>query len=192
MKKDIRIFWKLFTSTFYLSAFTFGGGYVIVPLMKRRFVDDLHWIEEKEMLDLTAISQSSPGAIAVNASILIGYRVAGYLGSLVTILGTVLPPLIVISIISIFYTQFRDNVVVSALLKGMQAGVVAVIADVVINLGNTVVKEKQAISVIIMIGAFIATYFFKVNVIYIIVLCGVIGAVYAYIRAKSDRRKEKA
>jgi chromate transporter len=74
----------------------------------------------------------------------------------------------------------------------MQAGVVAVIADVVINLGNTVVKEKQAISVIIMIGAFIATYFFKVNVIYIIVLCGVIGAVYAYIRAKSDRRKEKA
>ena len=192
MKKDIRIFWKLFTSTFYLSAFTFGGGYVIVPLMKRRFVDDLHWIEEKEMLDLTAISQSSPGAIAVNASILIGYRVAGYLGSLVTLLGTVLPPLIVISIISIFYTQFRDNVVVNALLKGMQAGVVAVIADVVINLGNTVVKEKQAISVIIMIGAFIATYFFKVNVIYIIVLCGVIGAVYAYIRAKSDRRKEKA
>ncbi|NLB77371.1 MAG: chromate transporter [Clostridiaceae bacterium] len=192
MKKDIRIFWKLFTSTFYLSAFTFGGGYVIVPLMKRRFVDDLHWIEEKEMLDLTAISQSSPGAIAVNASILIGYRVAGYLGSLVTILGTVLPPLIVISIISIFYTQYRDNGIVSALLKGMQAGVVAVIADVVINLGNTVVKEKQAISVIIMIGAFIATYFFKVNVIYIIVLCGVIGAVYAYIRAKSDRRKEKA
>ena len=142
------------------------------------------------MLDLTAISQSSPGAIAVNASILIGYRVAGYLGSLVTILGTVLPPLIVISIISIFYTQFRDNVVVSALLKGMQAGVVAVIADVVINLGNTVVKEKQAISVIIMIGAFIATYFFKVNVMYIIIVCGSVGAISTYLR-KKDRGVNK-
>ena len=78
MKKDFKIYWTLFTSTFYLSAFTFGGGFVIVPLMKKKFVDDLNWIEEKEMLDLTAISQSSPGAIAVNASILIGYRIAGF------------------------------------------------------------------------------------------------------------------
>ena len=94
MKKDFAFYRKLFCSTFYLSAFTFGGGYVIIPLMRKKFVEQYHWIEEEEMLDLTAIAQSSPGAIAVNASILIGYRLAGLFGALVTVLGTVLPPLI--------------------------------------------------------------------------------------------------
>ena len=77
----------LFTSTFTLSAFTFGGGFVIIPLMRKKFVEQLHWIDEEEMMDLTAIAQSSPGAIAVNASILVGYRVAGVPGALVTVLG---------------------------------------------------------------------------------------------------------
>ena len=85
--------WRLFTSTFTLSAFTFGGGYVIIPLMRKKFVEQLHWLEEEEMLDLTAIAQATPGALAVNAAILIGYRVAGIIGALVTVLGTVLPPL---------------------------------------------------------------------------------------------------
>ena len=76
LKKSPALYCKLFTSTFYLSAFTFGGGYVIIPLMKKKFADDLHWIEEKEMLDLTAIAQSAPEPIAVNAAILIGYRIA--------------------------------------------------------------------------------------------------------------------
>lgn len=191
MKKDWAIYWKLFTSTFYLSAFTFGGGFVIVPLMKKKFVDDLHWIEDKEMLDLAAISQSSPGAIAVNASILIGYRIAGFLGSLVTILGTLLPPLTILSIISMFYAEFRDNAVIHALLKGMQAGVAAVIVDVVINLGQSVIKEKKAISVLVMIGAFIATYFFKVNVMSIIIVCGAIGVISIYLREKGERSAHK-
>ncbi|HEX3028328.1 MAG TPA: chromate transporter [Clostridia bacterium] len=191
MKKDWAIYWKLFTSTFYLSAFTFGGGFVIVPLMKKKFVDDLHWIEDKEMLDLTAISQSSPGAIAVNASILIGYRIAGFLGSLVTILGTLLPPLTILSIISMFYAEFRDNAVIHALLKGMQAGVAAVIVDVVINLGQSVIKEKKAISVLVMTGAFIATYFFKVNVMSIIIVCGAIGVISIYLREKGERSAHK-
>ena len=91
-----KIYQKLFTSTFQLSACTFGGGFVIIPLMRKKFVEELHWIEEQEMLDLTAIAQSSPGAIAVNASILVGYHVAGISGALVTLIGTVLPPLIII------------------------------------------------------------------------------------------------
>lgn len=185
MKKDFKIYWTLFSSTFFLSAFTFGGGFVIVPLMKKKFVDELHWIEDKEMLDLTAISRSSPGAIAVNASILIGYRIAGFFGALVSTLGTILPPLITLSIISVFYAKFRDNDVINALLKGMQAGVVAVIADAVINLGNNIIKEKQATSILIMAGAFIATYFFNINVMYIIIVCGLVGAVYTFLRKKN-------
>ena len=117
------LYWTLFASTFMLSAVTFGGGYVIVPLLKRKFVDELHWIDEQEMLDMVAIAQSSPGPLAVNASIIIGYRMAGVPGALLTALGTVLPPLVIISVISAFYAAFRDNRIVSLVLKGMQAGV---------------------------------------------------------------------
>ena len=102
MKKK-HVLWKLFISTLYLSAFTFGGGYVIVTLMKEKFVDELHWIEEDEMLDLIAIAQSAPGAIAVNGAIVVGYKLAGLLGALVAILATILPPFVIISAISFFY-----------------------------------------------------------------------------------------
>ena len=88
----MNIYRKLFASTFKLSACTFGGGFVIIPLMRKKFVEELHWIEEEEMMDLTAIAQSSPGAIAVNASILVGYHVAGIKGALTTVIGTILPP----------------------------------------------------------------------------------------------------
>ena len=131
MKKDLKFFWTLFISTFTLSAFTFGGGYVIVPLMRKKFVETLGWIDEEEMLDLIAIAQSAPGPIAVNSSIIIGYRLAGIPGALVTTFGTVLPPMVILSAISQFYTAFRDNVVVSLVLKGMGIGVAAVIVDVV-------------------------------------------------------------
>ena len=122
---------KLFWSTLYLSAFTFGGGYVIVTLMKKKFVDQEQWIEEREMLDLTAIAQSAPGAIAVNGAIVVGYKLAGLTGALVSIVATILPPFVIISAISVFYQAFRDNILISQLLEGMQAGVGAVIAAVV-------------------------------------------------------------
>lgn len=184
IKRSWKLYWKLFTSTFTLSAFTFGGGYVIVPLMKKKFVDGLHWIEEEEMLNLVAISQSSPGAIAVNASILVGYHMAGIAGALLATLGTVLPPLIIITVISFFYDSFRDNLVVRALLKGMQAGVAAIISDVVLSMGGKIIKQKQALSILIMAGAFIAAYFFDINVAYIILACGVIGAINVIYREK--------
>lgn len=136
------LYWTLFASTFMLSAVTFGGGYVIVPLLKRKFVDELHWIDEQEMLDMVAIAQSSPGPLAVNASIIIGYRMAGVPGALLTALGTVLPPLVIISVISAFYAAFRDNRIVSLVLKGMQAGVAAVIASVVITMATGVLRQN--------------------------------------------------
>lgn len=159
--------------------------------MKKKFVDDLQWIEEDEMLNLAAIAQSSPGAVAVNASILLGYRVAGTLGALVAILGTVLPPLIILSVISLFYTAFRENIVVNAVLKGMQAGVAAVIADVVLNLGENVLKERDIIFVLVMVGAFIATFFLKINVMYIILACGCIGAAKIFIQTQKAKKDGK-
>lgn len=166
----------LFLSTLKLSACTFGGGFVIIPLMRKRFVEELNWIEEQEMLDLTAIAQSSPGAIAVNASILVGYHVAGVPGSLVSIIGTVLPPLVIISVISMFYTAFRDNAIVNMAMTGMLAGVAAVICDVVITMSKAVFQKKRILPVLVLLGSFIAVRFFSVNIILVILACGLIGA----------------
>lgn len=176
MKKDRKFYWKLFSSTFSLSAFTFGGGFVIIPLMRKKFVEELGWIDEEEMLDLTAIAQSSPGAIAVNASILIGYRLDGFKGAMITIFGTVLPPLIILSVISLFYTAFRDSLIVGYVLRGMQAGVAAVIADVVLTMSQDIFKEHRLQPIIILFAAFIAAAILNVNVILIILVCGFIGA----------------
>lgn len=175
MSEKKQLLKSIFISTFYLSAFTFGGGYVIITLMKKKFVDELKWIDENEMLNETAIAQSAPGPIAVNLSILLGYKLAGILGAAVSILGTILPPLIILSIISLFYTAFRDNIIVNAVLKGMQAGVAAIIADVVLQMGQDIRKEKNILSIFIMIGAFIATYLLNINVMYIILGCIFIG-----------------
>ncbi|KPU42569.1 putative chromate transport protein [Oxobacter pfennigii] len=175
MKHDAKFYWKLFIYTFQLSAFTFGGGYVIVPLMKKRFVDKLGWINEKEMLDFTAIAQSSPGAIAVNASVLLGYHLSGIPGALVAIFGTVLPPLILLSVISIGYSAFIKNQVVKNVLLGMQAGVCAVIIDVVTDMGRSIIKDKRIMPVILMIAAFTAGAIFNVNVVLIILICGLAG-----------------
>lgn len=168
---------ELFTSALYLSTFTFGGGYVIIPLMKQKFVDELGWIDEDEMTDLIAIAQSSPGSIAINASILVGYKIAGFKGAIVSCLGTMLPPLFILSIISLFYVQFRNNRFVGAALRTMQAGVGAVILDVVVTMGSHIIKKEKIIGVILMSIAFIAAYFLKINVLIIIILSGLIGAI---------------
>lgn len=177
MKKDLRFYWTLFISTFTLSAFTFGGGYVIVPLMRKKFVESLKWIDEEEMMDLISIAQSAPGPIAVNSSIIIGYRLAGVPGALITVFGTVLPPMITLSVISLFYTAFRDNVVVNLVLKGMGIGVAAVIVDVVVTMAKNIVVTKNLLSIIVMVLSLIAALVFKVNVIWVILACGVIGAI---------------
>ena len=175
MKKDYSKLWTLFRSMFVLSACTFGGGFVIVSLMKKKFVEELNWLDEDEMLDVTAITQSAPGPLPVNASVIIGYRMAGVVGSLTAVLGTILPPMIIISIISLFYEQFRTNPYVATALQVMRAGVAAVIFDVVINLASNVLKTKRALYIAMMVIAFIATYFLDVSAMIIIFVCLGIG-----------------
>lgn len=188
-EKKSRTLLKLFLSTLYISTFTFGGGFVIVTFMKRKFVDELHWIDEQEMLDLTALAQSSPGAIAVNAAILVGWRVAGFTGMIVATLGTILPPMIILSVISFFYAAFASNKYVALVLKGMQAGVAAVILDVVCSLGSKVIKERSLLHILIMLAAFTATFLFDVNVIYIIIAAAAVGTASALAKKRKERKK---
>ncbi|MCU7197155.1 chromate transporter [Turicibacter sanguinis] len=188
-KKDWKILWELFKSTFILSASTFGGGFVIVSLMKKKFVEELGWLEEDEMLDITAIAQSSPGPIPINASVILGYRMQGILGSIVAIVGTSIPPIVIISIISLFYTQFRESKVIATALMVMRAGVAAVICDVVIKLAQNVIKTKNAVYISLMVITFIMTYVLDISAMTVIFLCLAIGFLNLFIDLKKSEKQ---
>lgn len=177
MKRETtaRDLWILFKSMFMLSACTFGGGFVIVSLMKKKFVEELGWLEEDEMLDITAITQSSPGPLPVNASVIIGYRMKGIVGSIIAVLGTIIPPMVVISIICVFYAQFRANPYINMALQVMRAGVAAVIIDVTWNLAKNVWNGKSIFYIVLMIIAFMSTCIFGVSAMLIILICLAIG-----------------
>ncbi len=184
IKKNLKFYFKLFASTFTISAFTFGGGYVIVPLMRKKFVEKLKWIDEKEMLDFVAIGQSAPGPIAVNTSILVGHRLAGVAGALVTVFGTVLPPLIVLSAVFLLYEEFKSNAVVNAVMAGMRIGVAAVIIDAVITMAKDVLKGGKVLPLLLMAAAFAAAFFFKVNLIIILGASALVGIAVTFYRLK--------
>ena len=156
---------------------------------EEKYVEELQWLEEDEMLDVTAITQSAPGPLPVNASVIIGYRIAGVVGSLTAILGTILPPMIIISIISLFYEQFRTNPYINIALQVMRAGVAAVIFDVVINLAKNVVHTKRILYIAMMIIAFIATYLLGVSAMIIILVCLGIGIMDLIIQTMRNKTK---
>ena len=174
--KDTNKIWTLFITTAGISATT-NGGWAIVAAMKEKFISKNNWIEEEEMLDLVAIAQSSPGPIAINASVLVGYRIAGIPGAFATLMGTTLPPLVFMTIITIFYDFFADNQYVRYFMHGMQAGVTAMIASVAIDLFTNIAKKKSVFYYSLMLIAFIANYFLKISILYIaifVALCGIV------------------
>ena len=179
--------WILFSSTFAISALT-SGGYVIVSMMRKKFVDQLHWLEEDEMLDLTSIAQSTQGPVAVNASILVGYRISGLSGALITMLGTILPPLIIMSIVAVCYQVFCSNLYVGYFLKGMQAGVAALIFNVVIDLFHGVFKQKSWLSNLLMLGAFLLNLFTEINVFWIALFCAGAGIIKTLLLQKKSQQ----
>lgn len=189
-RSQIRKIIKLFFTMLYISAFTFGGGFVIVTLMKKKFVDDYKWLDEKEMLDITSIAQSTPGAIAVNAAVIVGKKIAGLPGIIAATLGTIIPPVVIITLLSFFYNEFSDNRYVSLVLKGLQAGVTAVILDVVFSLSSGYFKNKKIIDIIVIILSFSLVFFLKINVIFIILGAAAAGIISIFIRRKRVVKEE--
>jgi len=178
MEKDQSInLLVLFFDMLTISAFTFGGGFVIIGMMRKKFCDQRHLVTDDEVLDMTAIAQSAPGALAVNSAIIFGYRIAGLPGAFVSVLATIIPPIIIISIICMIYDAFASNQIVQIALQVMRAGVGAVIVDVVIDLATNVIKTKDFINIVLMIAAFIASWLFKVSAITIILLFIALGII---------------
>ncbi len=169
-----------------ISAFTFGGGFVIIGMMQKKFCDEYHWVSEEEVLDMTAIAQSAPGALAVNSAVIFGYRIAGIKGALISVLGTVIPPIIIISIVTMIYDSFRNNQIVQIALQVMRAGVAAIITDVVIDLAKKIIETKNMINVVLMIAAFVASWFFKVSSITIILLFIALGIATSFIHKEAE------
>ncbi len=184
-------YWTLFKTCLIVSATTFGGGMVIMAILQKKFVEDLKWISEDEVMDMIAIAQSCPGVMAVNTSIIIGYRIGGVFGALLTVFGTILPPMVILSVLSLFYTQFRQNPIVALVFRGMQAGVVAVVASALITMGKNVLKNRTASTIPLLLAACIAAVWFQVDVIYLILFCGIFGGVATFIKERSAAGQHK-
>ncbi len=188
MARQWKLLGKLFLSTLELSAFTFGGGYVIVSLMKKTFVDKFHWIENDEMLDLVAIAETAPGSIAISGAIVVGCKLAGLVGMIVTVVATTIPPLVIISLIALGYQAVGDNELVKRLLLGMQAGVGAVIFSVVWEMARKYVKKRDVAAILIMLSAFVAAGVLRFNVIYVVMACIGVGLVHALRLMRSGKK----
>ena len=171
----------LFFSMLYISAFTFGGGFVIASFVKKKFVDELKWIDEEEMLDMIALAQSCPGAIAVNVSILVGKKIAGAGGVFLAVLGTILPPMAIMFLIAAVYEYVASNYVFELFMRGMQIGVAVIILHVAWGLLQHVLRLKSWFYTGVLAGAFILVWWFKINVVLIIsgaLMLGIIVAIY--------------
>jgi chromate transporter len=164
---------KLFLVFFRIGAFTFGGGYAMIPYIEREIVEKNKWIKSEDIIDIFAIVQSVPGVIAVNSSTFVGYRVAGLFGAVAATLGVVLPSYIIISVIALFLYNFKNYPYVNEAFFGIQAGVAALMTHVVFKLGKSSVKN--ALGYVLAAAAFLALTVFGAPAIPVLIIAGVIG-----------------
>lgn len=156
--------WQIFFTALKFSSITFGGGFVMIGMMEKKFVEEMELLNHEEMMDIAAIAQSSPGAVAVNAWILLGFRLAGLPGSLVAVLGAILPPFFIISILSLIYKQFITSSLVATIMKGMQIAVAAIISDLVINLFSSLAGDAKPWDFILVILALILILYYRLPI----------------------------
>ena len=180
-----KLLMSLFCSFFRIGAFTFGGGYAMIPLIQKEAVENNNWISDDDILDVIAIAESTPGPIAINSATFIGYKTAGVWGSVMATLGVVLPSFIIISLISYVLTAFQEIKAVEYAFNGIRAGVLALLLKALWGMYK---KAPEGVaSYIIMACAFIVSAFTDVNVLLIIVSCAVAGLVTSLIRTGRDK-----
>ena len=175
--KDI---WELFLTFSKIGAFTFGGGYAMIPLIQREVIDNKGWIDRSEFLDMLTLAQSAPGPISLNTSVFVGYRRAGYAGAAAALMGVVVPSFTVILLIALFFTGVRDNAVVDAAFKGMRPAVVALIVVPVISLARGMHWSMIAV---VALSAFVV-WRFGISPIYLIIIAAAAGMGWELLMAK--------
>lgn len=166
---------KLFTTFFKIGLFSFGGGFAMIPLIQREVIEKNRWIDEKDFLDMLVLAQSTPGPIAVNTAVFIGYKTRGLLGAVATTLGTVLPSFIVILLLALFFTEVRQNMYVDAAFRAMRPAVVALIVAPLMGL----VKGMKWYLVAVSAAVAVAVWYFGVSPVYFICAGIVVGVAIA-------------
>mgnify|MGYP000981831849 CR=1 FL=1 len=178
---------ELFTSFFKIGTFTFGGGYAMVPLIQNEVIEKKKWINEDEMLDIIAIAESTPGPIAINSATFIGYKVAGFWGSVCATFGVVLPSLIIISIIALFFEDFLSIKIIDAAFKGIRAGV----AVLILNAGLKMYKQlkKDLIAYILIALSLVISFFvdFRFMSLILIIFGAIIGIITQTNKCKGEK-----
>ena len=175
--KEIR---ELFVSFFKIGAFTFGGGYAMIPLIEREVIDNRGWVDRREFLDLLTLAQSAPGPISLNTSVFVGYKRAGYAGAVAALLGVVVPPFTIILLIALFFAGVKDNAVVDAAFKGMRPAVVALIVVPVISLARGMHWSMVAVVAL----SAVLVWRFGVSPVYLIIIAAAAGVAWELLMAK--------
>lgn len=183
--KERKPYRTLFASMLSIGTFTFGGGAVIIPLMRKKMVEDLGWLGEEELLDMVSIARSSPGAVSVNVAAQIGIRTAGVPGMALAVLAIVLPPFGWLTLISMFYDSFRTSPVVDAVLRSMQPAVAAVILCAAMDMLRSI-RGKQKASGWLLFAAALVLGLYGVNVIWILLGGVAVGALVSVWGGKGD------
>lgn len=189
MKKSKKLL-ILFTTFFKIGLFTFGGGYAMIPLIKREITEKHGWIGDEDILDIIALSESTPGPIAINMATFIGNRIGGFFGAALATLGVVLPSFIIIFAISAVLREFQQIEAVKFAFMGIRAGVLALLLKALVSMYKSC--KKSLFAYIIMAAAFLTIavvgQFFDISVLYVIIGCAVAGLIYSLITV---RRAEK-
>ncbi|NLW28378.1 MAG: chromate transporter [Erysipelothrix sp.] len=176
MEKNISLL-EVFLTFLKINTVTFGGGYTIVPVIRDEFMKNKKLIDDQEMLDIVAIAQSGPGAMAISTSLLTGYRLRGFKGAIIALLASVLPCLVIITIVYYFYDSFRDSPLISTIMIGIGGTISAVLLITVYDMAKAQFKKHPLYSFVLMIGAFVSSYVLNVSTIYIIITLALIGLV---------------
>ncbi len=179
--KKLKLLFSIFSVFFRIGAFTFGGGYAMIPLIQRETVEKKHWITDDDILEIIAIAESTPGPIAINSSTFVGYRVAGFWGAFFGTLGMVLPSFSIILLIAYVLREFQDIPAVQYAFRGIRAGVLAMLIKAVWMMYKK--APKDALSLGIMAAAFITAAFFDVHIL-IIVICTALTGLIASLTAQ--------
>ena len=165
--------WKIFLTFFKIGAFTFGGGYAMIPLIQREAVENHHWVADEDILDIVAIAESTPGPIAINAATFVGYRVKGFPGAIWATLGVVLPSFLIILTISAVLRRFQELEVLQFAFRGIRVGVLVLMMKALLKMLKT--NRKSTVAYCLMGLSFVLTAFLKVNTFLVIGLCALVG-----------------
>ena len=186
MDSKLKKLWKLFFTFFKIGAFTFGGGYAMIPLIQFEAVEKQQWITDDDILEIVAIAESTPGPVAINAATFVGYRTCGFFGAACATLGVVLPSFCVILLISYVLREFQQIKAVQYAFNGIRAGVLALLIKALWTMYKK--SPKGWVAYVVMGASFVLTAFLKVNIFLVIIGCALFGLLTA---GFMDRRAEK-